>query len=424
MIKLFLSVIPILALLISAPFSPSEETITFNSNYPSVIKPGSDFTIIVNIHKGSVSGTGKFQQYLPPGFIASEIQSAGSSFAFEDHSVKFLWENLPAEKEFTIAYNVHTENNINGIQIINGLFVYWEDNKAQRVAVTPIEIKTDNSIITTEKVDKPEVRRKVISIAPEKGEYRVELTVQTNNNKEWARFTDDIPTIYTAELVEAHQAFFSNTDHRVVFRWEKLPSEPEFTVSYIVRSGKASPPPVINGVLVFGNQNADNLSLDKKPVSDNNVNQNTQEFVANKKLENKTRPVAMITTKKENTERAFVTGQNTTPIPDMDVPVKDKTPLLQKLKGIFFRVQIAATKKSSIKQSNWFNSKYQISTNVDMAYHEGWKKYLVGNFSAYTDAKSFSAKTREKIPDAFVVACENGALISIKEALIRKSINP
>ena len=88
MIKLFLSVIPILAVWISAPFTSSEEAINFKVNCPSVIKPGSDFTIIINIRKGEITGTGKIQQYLPPGFTASEIQSAGSVFAFEDHSRK------------------------------------------------------------------------------------------------------------------------------------------------------------------------------------------------------------------------------------------------------------------------------------------------------------------------------------------------
>ncbi len=409
MIKLFLSVIPILAVLITAPFTSPEEAVNFTVNCPSTIKPGSDFTIIINVRKGEIAGTGKFQQYLPPGFTASEIQSAGSVFAFEDHSVKFFWENLPTENEFSISYNVHTENNISGTQIVNGLFVYWEENKAQRVAVTPIEIKIDNSYAGSEVVNKPEVQRRLISISPENGEYRVELTVKTNDNKEWARFTDDIPSSFSCELIEAHQAFFSNTNHSAVFRWEKLPAEPEFTVSYLVRSGKPGPPPVINGVLVFGNQNADILSADKKPVADNNVNEDYQKAYQ-KKIENK--------------DRGFITGQNMDQEANVNETAKVKAPFFQKIKGLFFSVQISATKRSSLKQSNWFNSKYQINSNVEVAYNEGWKKYHIGNFSTYADAKSFSSKTREKIPDAFVVACENGSLISVKEALNRKSINP
>jgi hypothetical protein len=420
MIKLFLSVIPILAVLITAPFTSSEEAINFKVNCPSVIKPGSDFTIIINISKGEISGTGKFQQYLPPGFTASEIQSSGAVFAFEDHSVKFFWEKLPTENEFSISYNVHTENNIIGMQNINGLFVYWEENKAQRIAVTPIELKIDNSFAGSEVVNKPEVQRRLISISPENGEYRVELTVKTNDNKEWARFTDDIPSTFSAELIEAHNAFFSNTNHNVVFRWEKLPAEPEFTVSYLVRSGKPGPPPVINGVLVFGNQNADNLPADKKPVADNNVNEDYQ----NTFQKANTGSVAMKNTQSENTDRGFITGQNMDQETNVDETAKVKAPFFQKLKGLFFSVQISATKRSSLKQSNWFNSKYQINSNVEVAYHEGWKKYHIGNFSSYADAKSFSSKTREKIPDAFVVACENGSLISVKEALYRKSINP
>jgi hypothetical protein len=103
---------------------------------------------------------------------------------------------------------------------------------------------------------------------------------------------------------------------------------------------------------------------------------------------------------------------------------KSKKNLFEKISGLFYRVQIAATKRSSAKNTNWFNSKYHINTEVELTYQEGWKKYLIGQFTAYEDAKKYRNKTKERIPDAFVVAYENGTIISVRDALHRKTINP
>lgn len=428
MIKFLLAFIPAVILFFVSPFQNSEEKLKVTANYPAVIKPGEEFTVTLNVHKSKISGTARLQQYLPNGFTAFEIESHGADFIFEEQNVKFLWSTVPQDEDFTISYKVKTEGNISGFKVINGLFVYIDDEKTIREAIPPIEIKFDSDFIGTGTGKSPEVARKLINISPENGEYRVELTIKTNNVKEWARFTDEIPADYTAELIEPHNSSFRYENNTAMFDWAQLPGEEEFTVSYLVRSGKDGPPPVINGVLLFGNQNRikDNISNEEKPVIENIVNNNANNFETKTPVEN-TQQENRITEQNANQENT-VSGQtgseNQTEQVAQNNPVQHQKRSNINSNGVLFKVQISATKRSSVKSSNWFNSKYQINTDVELSYHQGWKKYLIGNCALYREAKVLRSKTQEKIPDAFVVAYDNGMRVDIGDALKRKTINP
>jgi len=85
-------------------------------------------------------------------------------------------------------------------------------------------------------------------------------------------------------------------------------------------------------------------------------------------------------------------------------------------KGIFYKIQIAATRKSPLRTDKFFREKFHIDQHVDLAEQEGWRKYMIGNFETYASANEFSRRTREKVPDAFVVAYKNAQRIPIKEA--------
>ena len=208
MVKFLLAFIPTVILFFVSPLQQSDAKLKVTANYPAVVKPGEEFTVTLNVHKAKISGTARLQQYLPNGFTAFEIESHGADFVFEEQNVKFLWSTVPQDEDFTISYKVKTEGNINGFKVINGLFVYIDDEKTIREAIPPIEIKFDSDFVGTGKGISPEVARKLINVSPENGEYRVELTIKTNKVKEWARFTDEIPADYTAELIEPHQSNF------------------------------------------------------------------------------------------------------------------------------------------------------------------------------------------------------------------------
>ena len=85
--------------------------------------------------------------------------------------------------------------------------------------------------------------------------------------------------------------------------------------------------------------------------------------------------------------------------------------------GIYYKVQISATMKSPVRNNAWFSTKYKWQDNVDLAMQDGWKKYMIGTFNNYEQAKAFRNQTSEKISDAFVVAYDHGQRISVQEAL-------
>src|SRR5688500_11737304 len=74
---------------VSAQQYGPEQKITVTQNFPAAVRPGSDFMVEIKISKGNVSGLAKFQQYIPAGMVAIDMQSAGADFSFEQQNVKF-----------------------------------------------------------------------------------------------------------------------------------------------------------------------------------------------------------------------------------------------------------------------------------------------------------------------------------------------
>ena len=71
----------------------------------------------------------------------------------------------------------------------------------------------------------------------------------------------------------------------------------------------------------------------------------------------------------------------------------------------------------------FFEQKYKVKDEVELTNHEGWKKYIIGSFNNYAEAKAFGQKTRELVKDAFIVAYDNGERIPVNQALTNKKIN-
>lgn len=398
MIKSAIIMISAFILFIGGTSMDTEEKVIINQNFPEVIKPGEEFIVTVKIHKSAINGFARFQHDLPAGFTAEVIENNGADFLFEDQHAKFIWVRLPVENDFSISYKIKTDKTINGNQIINGIFVYMDNDKTQRQNLESVTIKIKENAVAA--LPAPQISRRLLSIAPDKGEYRVELTIRPNRINESAQFTDSIPENYTALLIDAHDAIFIFENHTAIFKWATLPADSSFKIAYTVKSDKASPSPVINGVFVYGNVKTEQPVMKEDPISENFLMDSAAEII----------------------EETKAMEPNTT-MADTKTVIAEKKLFPAAENGIVYKVQISATKKSSVKNNEWFTSKYQINSNVELTYHEGWKKYLIGNFQAYNEASNFKKQTQEKISDAFVVAYENGMRIHISEARQNKSFN-
>ena len=163
MIKIVLLFASALSIFIASIFVTPESSIFVEQSFPTEVKPGTEFTVTLTVHKGKQTGFARLQQFLPKGFTAEAIDTKKAQFINDEESAKFIWISLPADEVFSVSYKVKVSDNIDGKQVVNGLFYYIQDEKTQKLALDPIEITVSNSAI--------------------EAQYRVELTIHPNQKQ-------------------------------------------------------------------------------------------------------------------------------------------------------------------------------------------------------------------------------------------------
>lgn len=408
MLKLFSVFLSSLAVLLMSMFGASDPVVYVTADKPGTVVPGNSFVVKMTIHKGQTLGFARIQQFLPAGFHVEEMESANAQFIEDSSSIKFIWTQMPAAESFEITYKVRTDKNLQGLQVINGVLIYIEDEKTEQYALPPIEVKISDAVSSADDATIPQIERKLIATVPELNEYRVELKIKPNSDIRPARFIDQIPEGYDAFAGTSHGAHFLFAEGVVTFTWANLPNDSAFTISYTVRSAQRRTPPSINGMLVYGNS-AMTMELDSLDAKDDLFAQALK--TTDESADNITDELIAA----ESDKQELLNAGNQTAITPLMIPSAKG--------GISFQVQIAATKKSPVRDNNWFKKYYKVNEEVSLTYHEGWKKYLIGSFDNFKSANLHKRKTREKVSDAFVVAYQDGQRISLKAALDAKETN-
>jgi hypothetical protein len=212
------------------------------------------------------------------------------------------------------------------------------------------------------------------------------------------------------------------------FVWMNLPEVSGFTVSYrlIPTATQTIEGLKINGKLsyILEGKTID-VQIEQKDIDLSGVtNQNVAEIVA-----------AINRGETLPTEKPVAITEEITPPP----PVTDKPPpppakesstaprtgsssripatqLLAVQDGLYFRVQLAATRR--FRDVNLSFNEYNLSRPVKVESHEGWYKYTAGSFGSYKQAGDFRNGMESKgIIGAFVVSYRNGTRIDIMDAL-------
>ena len=407
MIKIVLLFASALSIFIASIFVTPESDIFVEQSFPSEVKPGTEFTVTLTVHKGKQTGFARLQQFLPKGFTAEAIDTKKAQFINDEESAKFIWISLPADEVFSVSYKVKVSDNIDGKQVVNGLFYYIQDEKTQKLALDPIEITVSNSAIEAQ--NRPNVERKLISVNPDKGEYRVELTIHPNQETSGAQFIDDIPVNFNASAIETFGSTFTFEGQKAVFSWTTFPTESSFTISYLVHSSSSKTAPEINGMLVYGtDENKSESERSAEVIADDATPDSIIDALISSENE---RQLMAATALESNKTTASATTANV----ELNLPAPHT--------GIFYKVQICATRKSPARNGQFFEKKYKVTDNVELTNHEGWKKYIIGSFSSYEEAKAFGIKTKELVKDAFIVAYDNGERIPVNQAQANKKIN-
>ncbi len=400
MIKIVLLLCSAISIFLASLFITVDNSIFVEQSVPTTVMPGSEFTISLVIHKGKQTGFARLQHFLPKGFTAEPLETAKAQFINDEESAKFIWIALPAEEVFTVSYKVKVDSTLQGRQVINGLFYYIQDEKTQKLSLVPIEINIGEPIDAD--LNKPEVERKLISIDPNKGEFRVELKFHTKQEKTAAKFTDEIPNGFKAEAIENYGAAFSFHDQKAEFNWTTFPTEDTFTIAYRVYSTKESGTPKIDGMLVYG----DNLNLTDDGLPKVKDDNSTPDSIMEELVKSENEERALTGTTKENLD-------NNSTVASESSTLSLSAPQI----GIYYKVQICATRTSPSRESIFFEKKYKVTDKVQLTEHEGWKKYIIGNCSSIEQAKALKKLTRLKVGDAFVVAYNNGERVPVSSTL-------
>ncbi len=394
MIKIISIAISAMVVLLVSLFGNPENEISITSRVAPRLVSGDDCTVTITLNKGTATGYARLQQILPMGLTATPVETMGAKFEMEGNVVKFEWTSLPDAATFSVSYMFHTDPNESDRELMPGSFYYIKDNQRVRIELAPIEL--DFTAAANAKNDK-EVERKIFAVTPEGGEYKIVLNIIRRSGEHTARFIDEIPAGYTVTNVNSGEAKFMFSNQQATFFWNQLPEEPVIKISYNLQAtGDEFENPMVSGSLVYGGEDEARTSIESATTAVSRGGAITTEPVS---------PADEIAAN-------LLAQANEKAVPNI---MEAYIPAPQK--GIFFKIQIAATRKSPVRTDAFFRDKYQLDQHVDLTEQEGWRKYMIGNFDTYESANNFSRRTKEKIHDAFVVVYKNDRRITIKEAV-------
>jgi len=112
-----------------------------------------DFTVEITINKGNVSGFAKLLETLPAGFTATQGESQGASFSFNEGKVKYVWVSMPATPEFKISYKVSVAAGTSGSHAIEGIFSYIENDETKKYTIPATIVSTGGTMASNTSTD-------------------------------------------------------------------------------------------------------------------------------------------------------------------------------------------------------------------------------------------------------------------------------
>ena len=458
MLRIFIVFLNLLVVFFISNFQATDVSLRMDA--PQEVTAGTEFEVRITVNKGDVESFSRFQQVIPAGLSASSYLSSNADFTFEDKRIRMIWLKLPEADEFTFIYKVKVDERLKGTFSVGGKFSFIEDNERKSVTLTSQSIIINPSPVIDPNliVDINEFEEKVIQYIPAASmeseniacirqkpflgdagdEYIVNLLVNKEDKKKFAKIEEDIPYGYTAVNIDDKNGIFTFKDQKAKFLWMNLPAESFYIVSYrlIPKNDAKLGSPVVSGKFSY--------LVDEKTISINVVEKDldlasiTSEQLQSIITELKTQPLPLLA----EVEQKVPDAEVKTDVPENLVVEEEKQPVksdvtkpkgtktkkykfkrdlayvLEPESGIYYRVQVAAGHKPvDIKR---YFKKYKLEREVRKEFHENWLKYSVGSFEIYKEARDYRINiwNTTDIDDAFVSAYNNGIRITVQEALM------
>ncbi|MCO6481335.1 MAG: hypothetical protein J5I62_00940 [Flavobacteriales bacterium] len=438
-----------------------------SQNLPAQMEPGTEVRVTVTINKAQINGFAKLQIDLPPGLGATAIETRGASFTFADGKAKFIWMALPTQPSFQVSYTLSADAQASGSFPIVARLSFIENNERKTVDAPPATIMIGTGVVAsapqtqtqaTETMEQPGPEKNdLVSAAPVMAipdapvvdtpglpaqtgsgnvgasrtvtqvgqtEYLVEVTIRKGALRGFGKLQENLPIGFSAIEKSDDDAIFSMQGRMLKFVWLNLPSKSELKVSYrLLAPEDAEGTYTLNGE--FGYLLNDVTQRAVVGSTDITIDRNFEVARQDGGQEHATETTAAHAQEQKGTT---ATVESKVPTTDHSasgstIAGKDGTARVTSTPapetGIAYKVQITAAHREVGKP--YFVERHRYSGDFSIEHHQGWIKYVTGNFGQYREARDRRQSyidAQYNFPGPFVTAYNNGERITVQEALM------
>jgi hypothetical protein len=117
----------------------SKQTVTESEDITikrEIIYQGNNqYLVNLYIEKDDFNSFGKVEEYIPPGFVASEKESGEGMFSFNNKVMKILWMALPEKDQLQVSYLMESQSDELEEATVHGVFSYLNEDESIQLAM-------------------------------------------------------------------------------------------------------------------------------------------------------------------------------------------------------------------------------------------------------------------------------------------------
>jgi hypothetical protein len=210
---------------------------------PTTLKPGEERLITIELDKSDVTGFAKLQFTMDAGLTAEAVETAGSSFTFNNQAAKFIWMALPESRKINLKMRIRANADAEGPLKVNSRFSYIYQNERKNVDAPDhiITVGSSDAAFANPKKVNPEqeennsVARAVAGRTITNtgiNQWRVDVEIFTDAISGFAKVEENFPKGYTAVDIKSTGAVFTSQDQVLKYVWFDVPQQEKITVTY------------------------------------------------------------------------------------------------------------------------------------------------------------------------------------------------
>jgi hypothetical protein len=458
MIKSLLVLFNLLGLFLCRLFFPV--SVNVSQSVPFSANIGGSFIVQVAINKADLKGIAKFTEQLPKGFTATAIDMQGAKTMFDNNTIQYSWDSLPADNILNISFRVDVGANAAAIKdTLVGKFFYIVDNQKLEADCLPSYMNiAGESVVdgggshTIDSVKQCQggvfsIRRFAFPAIAPNTDVKVTIVIHKAAIIGFAKIEDSIPPGFSAAGVDMNGSSFTFTDNIAKFVWQSIPADSIITISYRLMAGssvsgthavsglfsyiyQSAPLSCSVGTTIFntsvlpGNNNVaannitptDNNNPANNTVATNTATQNAQSSASPPRYLVFT-PTGKVVTTKPDTVKGVTASNPVTPPNDSNATIvaTDESSLTGNSPNT---AQANATQTNTAQaipapqtginyrvqimalhnpvDVSYFSIHRKINVQVNMELNSGFTKYTVGNYGDYKSVRDAREDIRNR----------------------------